>query len=234
MLPWLCLGQGADLHMALLMPMLLTISFSSKSRLVLLLWCRLTWVVPDKIQEGCKTVVYVYCFARFLHDCKASLTECSCVIQRSVQLHTSYCSIRFCARLAYMSVWYLWWELMPRSLNMWTDRIVVECSDHWLQLLLPFNNFFSRTTWVSWLQKGKPFCIIMKQEMMDGSDVSWTICRSSAPHSRQITMPAPHYSIFLQTRCSFWCPTNSVEALKACNGHLLISAKCPSVMNYRS
>ena len=36
-----------------------------------------------------------------------------------------------------------------------------------------------------------------------------------ANHSRQITTPAPHHSIFLQAgRCS-WRPTNSVKALKA-------------------
>jgi len=61
MLAWLCLGQGAGLHMAQLMPLPLTISCSSKFRLVLPFWCRLTWVVPDKIQEGCKMVVCV-CF----------------------------------------------------------------------------------------------------------------------------------------------------------------------------
>jgi len=38
MLAWLCLGQGADLHMAQLMPLPLTISCSSKSRLVLPSW----------------------------------------------------------------------------------------------------------------------------------------------------------------------------------------------------
>jgi len=38
----MCLGQGADLHMAQLMPLPLTISCSSKSRLVLPFWCRLT------------------------------------------------------------------------------------------------------------------------------------------------------------------------------------------------
>ena len=53
------LGQGADLHMAQLMPLSLTISCSSKSRLVLPLWCQLTWVVPEKIQEGRKTVLCV-------------------------------------------------------------------------------------------------------------------------------------------------------------------------------
>jgi len=38
MLAWLCLGQGADLHMAQLMPLPLTISCSSKFRLVIRSW----------------------------------------------------------------------------------------------------------------------------------------------------------------------------------------------------
>jgi len=42
MLAWLCLGQGADLHMAQLMPLPLTISSSSKSRLVLPFWIYLS------------------------------------------------------------------------------------------------------------------------------------------------------------------------------------------------
>jgi len=40
----MCLGQVADLHMAQLMPLPLTISCSSKSRLVLPFWCWLTRV----------------------------------------------------------------------------------------------------------------------------------------------------------------------------------------------
>jgi len=44
---------------AQLMPLPLTISCSSRSRLVLPFWYRLTRVVPDKIQEGRKTVVCV-------------------------------------------------------------------------------------------------------------------------------------------------------------------------------
>jgi len=43
------------------MPLPLTISCCSKSRLVLPLWCRLTRVVPDKIQEGRKTVCVCVC-----------------------------------------------------------------------------------------------------------------------------------------------------------------------------
>jgi len=54
-----CLGQGADLHVAQLMPLPLTISCSSKYRLVLPFWCRLTWVVPNKIQARHKMVVCV-------------------------------------------------------------------------------------------------------------------------------------------------------------------------------
>jgi len=58
----MCLDQGADLHMAQLMPLPLTISCSNKSRLVLTFCCRLTWVVPDKIQESHKTVMCVCVF----------------------------------------------------------------------------------------------------------------------------------------------------------------------------
>jgi len=54
----------------------------------------------------------------------------------------------------------------------------------------------------------------MKQQMMGSSDISWTICRSAAPHYKEITMPAPQHSKFLRVGCSSWHPTNSVKALK--------------------
>jgi len=50
----ICMGQGADLHMAQLMPLPLSISCSSKSRLVSLFWYQLTQVDPDKIQRAAK------------------------------------------------------------------------------------------------------------------------------------------------------------------------------------
>ena len=59
----------------------------------------------------------------------------------------------------------------------------------------PFNGPLSRTTWVSRYQKGKPIWILLKQETVSGSGISWAI-RKSAPCSRQITTPAPHYSVF--------------------------------------
>jgi len=41
----------------------------------------------------------------------------------------------------------------------------------------------------------KPIWILLKQETVSGSGISWTVCKS-APHSRQITTPAPHHSVF--------------------------------------
>ena len=43
--------------------------------------------------------------------------------------------------------------------------------------------------------KVKPIWILLKQETVNGSGISWAICKS-APHSRQITTPAPHHSVF--------------------------------------
>jgi len=59
-----CLGWGADLYIAQQMPLSLTISCSSKSRLVLPFlvlpfWYLLTWVVPDKFQKSSKMIVCV-------------------------------------------------------------------------------------------------------------------------------------------------------------------------------
>ena len=60
--------------------------------------------------------------------------------------------------------------------------------------------------------------ILLKQETVSGSGISWAICKS-ASRSRQMTTPAPHYS-FLQAGCPSYHPTNSVKALKAINKHM--------------
>ena len=44
-------------------------------------------------------------------------------------------------------------------------------------------------------RKVKPIWILLKQETVSGSGISWAVCKS-APRSRQITTPAPHYSVF--------------------------------------
>jgi len=43
--------------------------------------------------------------------------------------------------------------------------------------------------------KVKPIWILLKQEAVSGSGISWAICKS-AHRSRQITTPAPHHSLF--------------------------------------
>jgi len=63
--------------------------------------------------------------------------------------------------------------------------------------------------------KVKPIWILLKQETVRGSGISWAICKY-APRSRQmITMPAPHHSALLQAGCPSCRQTNSVKALKA-------------------
>ena len=70
----------------------------------------------------------------------------------------------------------------------------------------------SRTTQVSQYQKIKPIWILLKQETVSGSGISWAMFKS-APRSRQITKPAPNHSVF---SCR---PTNSIKALKATYPH---------------
>jgi len=44
-------------------------------------------------------------------------------------------------------------------------------------------------------RKVKPIWILLKQETVSGSGISWAICKS-APRSRQTATPAPHHSVF--------------------------------------
>jgi len=44
----------------------------------------------------------------------------------------------------------------------------------------------------------KPIWILLKQEIVSGSGISWAIWKS-APRCRQITTPAPHHSVFYRT-----------------------------------
>ena len=63
-------------------------------------------------------------------------------------------------------------------------------------------------------RKVKPIWILLEQETVSGSGISWAICKP-APRSRQTTTPVPHHSSFLQAGCPSCRPTNSVKALKA-------------------
>ena len=64
--------------------------------------------------------------------------------------------------------------------------------------LHPFNGLFSRTTWVSRYQKGIASLDLNEardDRLLGCSGIRWTICKQSAPRSRQITTPTPRHSI---------------------------------------
>ena len=74
----------------------------------------------------------------------------------------------------------------------------------------PSNGPFSGTTQVSRYQKVKPIWILLKQETVSGSGISYAICKS-APCSRQITIPAPHQSVF-KGRMPFLPPNQQCQS----------------------
>ena len=59
----------------------------------------------------------------------------------------------------------------------------------------PFDSFFSNLCYAS-SGKVKPSWILMKQEIMGRSGISWNIWKSFTPRPIQITMPALNHSIF--------------------------------------
>jgi len=52
---------------------------------------------------------------------------------------------------------------------------------------------------------------------MGGNGISWTICKSFAPHSRQITTPVPHHSIFFTGQMLFLMPNQQCQSTE---GHM--------------
>ena len=73
--------------------------------------------------------------------------------------------------------------------------------------LHPLNSPLSGTTQVSRYQKGKTNLDFTGAR---DSGISWAICKS-APRSRQITMPAPHHSVFTG-RMPFLTPNQQCQS----------------------
>ena len=81
-------------------------------------------------------------------------------------------------------------------------------------------------------RKVKPVCILLKQETVSGSGISWAICKS-APFPRQITMPAPHHSVFYRPDAlPATQPTASLQCFHAWNTYVL--SKCSRLMTFTS
>ena len=81
-------------------------------------------------------------------------------------------------------------------------------------------------------RKVKPIGILLKQETVSGSGISWAI-RKSAPSSRQITMPAPHHSVFYRTDALPAAePTASKHVVISCQENKIMmcrGSRCQSV-----
>jgi len=69
----------------------------------------------------------------------------------------------------------------------------------------PFNGPFPGLPGSARTRKVKPIWILLEQETVSGNGISWAICKS-VPRSRQITMPAPHHSVFFTGRNPFLPP----------------------------
>ena len=119
------------------------------------------------------------------------------LILRSLQWKTNRTNFRcnstgWCVVRLPMSWWRRWanWRLMLTN-GVATTATLVLLQHH-------FSSLFSRTTWVSRYQRGKSSLDLNEAREMgfrDGSGISWTTCKQSAPRSRQITSPTPHHSI---------------------------------------
>ena len=84
---------------------------------------------------------------------------------------------------------YIYWTVIV------TTDVCVSLAPHTHTHTHPFNGPLSRITWVSRYQRGKT-----NLDFTEARDSEWQwhqlgMCKS-APHSRQITTPAPHHSVF--------------------------------------
>jgi len=99
-------------------------------------------------------------------------------------------------------------------------------------LLYPFNGLFSRTTWASryHYQKGKT-SLNLNAARDDGvcgcSGISWTICKQSAPRSRQKTTPTPHHSVFFTGRMLFLTPNQQCQSTEGSE----MTTRCAYISN---
>jgi len=74
----ICLERGADLHMAQLMPLPLTVSCSSEIQIGLPVWYRLTWLVLDRGPlDGCVCVLWHFGIPSVLRDINVSRNDVS-------------------------------------------------------------------------------------------------------------------------------------------------------------
>jgi len=86
------------------------------------------------------------------------------------------------------------WLMNMHNINSdWMSWTVIESTHTHTHTLLTAL-FLGLHRWAG-TRKVKPSWILLKQETVSGSGISWAICKS-APCCRQTTTPAPHHSVF--------------------------------------
>jgi len=95
-----------------------------------------------------------------------------------------------------------WWQIICYHHHFWqwyycSVSIIIMIHSHQEHTHTHLTAFFPGLPRWAGTRKVKPIWILLKQETVGGSGISWAICKS-ASCSRQITSRAPHRSSFLQ------------------------------------
>ena len=103
-------------------------------------------------------------------------------------------SAESCSRHCYWTVqWFLLWNFSLTRRSTCSSSAILQPDTHTTHTHTythPFNGPFYGSTQVSQYQKGKPIWILLKQETVSGSGISWAICKS-ALHSQFFTGRMP-------------------------------------------
>ena len=176
----ICLERDADLHMAQLMPLLLTVSCFSKIQIGFTFLVQLTRVVPEKgplnrcvCMQCCNTSIESVKFRFTVQPCRWYRHHPPALLDES----------------AYQAA--LWSLQRPHHhLKISRHNSIQHKHTHTRLMAL----CLGLPGWAS-TRKVKPIWILLKQETVSDGGISWAVCKS-APCSRQTTMPAPHHSVF--------------------------------------
>ena len=120
-------------------------------------------------------------------------------------------SVLFCLKNPFNSFWYKRKLVALKTLVFLCYRQIAYpacyCYTH------PFNGPFPGLPRWACTRKVKPIWILLKQETVSGSGISWAICNCTSLQTENHTSTPP--LSFLQAGCPSCRPTNSVKALKA-------------------
>ena len=132
------------------------------------------------------------------------------------QTVTCWCNLSFHAWGPLSSLLLL---LLRRAVLLHWNFFRIVFFEHYTHTHTHLTALFSGIPGSAGTRKVKPIWILLKQETVSGNGISWAIC-NSAPSCRQITMPAPHHSVFYRPDA---LPATQPTASKHWRQHLNIN-----------